>query len=261
MHDLRRPSMSTQTCYRVYLKLWAEFCDRLYRDGKQHLVTPGLDAVRDEQSSSTDPGDAHPYEVWPEKSLLFFKGFLFKKPTYKKLYLHKDYSYPFATYRNWMEGPMLSVAQQRKRVNVVDDLPEFQEGHHRYKRLQICLGMRVMNQARSASSFLLKRQCMRLNNKNDTTPAIESYGEEHVRMLLRTFLSETPQVAPLQMKIQMREHAKIALRHMCLLRDQDLRGLTQSDSYLAWLPRKVDLNKNAQPLWMLLLLLFPIDSP
>ncbi|KAF9405574.1 hypothetical protein BGZ94_003472 [Podila epigama] len=57
--------------------------------------------------------------------------------------------------------------------------------------------------------------------------------EEHVRMLLCTFLSETPQLAPLQLKIQMREHAKIALRHMCLLRDQDLRGLAQSDSYLA----------------------------
>jgi hypothetical protein len=49
-------------------------------------------------------------------------------------------------------------------------------------------------------------------------------------------MSETPALSPQKLKIQIREHAKISMRHMCLLRDQDLRGLTQSDSYLARVP-------------------------
>src|ERR1700743_1222486 len=76
---------------------------------------------------------------------------------------------------------------------------------------------------------------------------------EHVRMLLQTIMSETPILSPQKLRIQIREHAKIAMRHMCLLRYQDLRGLTQSDSYLARVPLGPNSHMTAQPLWMMLM--------
>jgi len=79
-----------------------EFCDQRYKDGKRNLTIPGLEEP-DEQDDEKDPGDMNPYEVTHKKGLAFFKDFLFKKPTVKKLYLHKDYSYPFATYRDMSE--------------------------------------------------------------------------------------------------------------------------------------------------------------
>jgi len=79
-----------------------EFCDQRYKDGKRILTIPGLEEP-DEQDDEEDPGDMHPYEVTHKKGLAFFKDFLFKKSTVKKFYLQKDYSYPFATYRDMSE--------------------------------------------------------------------------------------------------------------------------------------------------------------
>ncbi|KAG0226115.1 hypothetical protein BGW41_004274, partial [Actinomortierella wolfii] len=294
MKDLQRPGVSTQQCYHTYLKLWAEFCNQRHKDSESELMVSET-GEPDSQGDERRLDEEHPYEVTIKKVLAFFKDVLFKKPTIKRLYLHKDYSYPFATYRDIREKDPRAVivrgtgkARNSRYVvdlkKVVDELPEHEEGHHRYKKLQVCLGVRSIYQARSALAFLLKRQSMRLNEeeRNLTPPllysnyigqAIENYNrqlvygtipdpkddpvplaytpEEHLRMLLQTFLSETPALSPQKLKIQIREHAKIAMRHMFLLQDQDLRSLAQCNSYLT----HVHLDRNntiaVQPLWVL----------
>ncbi|KAF9153692.1 hypothetical protein DFQ26_000497 [Actinomortierella ambigua] len=145
------------------------FCDQRYRDGKKDLEIPGVEGSDVHGGDEGDPGDRHPYEVTHEKVLTFFKDFLFKKPTSKKLYLNKNYSYPFVTYRDIDEkDPVAAVIRRPNKKNgscclvdlkkIVDALPEHQDGRYRYKKLQVCLGIRVMHLARAALSFLLKRQ-------------------------------------------------------------------------------------------------------
>ncbi|KAG0234303.1 hypothetical protein BGW42_006695 [Actinomortierella wolfii] len=294
MKDLQRPGLSTQQCYRTYFKLWAEFCNQRHKDSESELMVSETEEP-DSHGDERRLDEEHPYEVTIKKVLAFFKDVLFKKPTIKRLYLHKDYSYPFATYRDISEKDPRAVivrgtgkARNSRYVvdlkKVVDELTEHEEGHYRYKKLQVCLGVRSIYQARSALAFLLKRQSMRLNEeeRNLTPPllhsnyigqAIENYNrqlvygtilapnddpvrlaytpEEHLRMLLQTFLSETPALSPQKLKIQIREHAKIAMRHMLLLQDQDLRSLAQCNSYLT----HVHLDRNntiaVQPLWVL----------
>ncbi|KAF9931730.1 hypothetical protein FBU30_009654 [Linnemannia zychae] len=100
--DTDNPNWDTLNIDPYYICVYWEFCDQRYRDGKRGLIIPGI-GEPDEQDEEKDPGDKHPYEVTHKKGLAFFKDFLFKKPTIKKLYLHKDYSYPFATYHDISE--------------------------------------------------------------------------------------------------------------------------------------------------------------
>lgn len=266
----------------------------------------------------------HPYEVSRDKALAFFKDVMFRRTTIKKIFLNRDYSYPFAAYPSVEQAPKEAVVllgnpkKKGSRVVmdlmagkwipsgidsamylllsnvhvhspsspslflVVDKLMEHGSGNQRHKLLFLSCGKRVMLQARSALAYLQRRQGMRLHNKNAASSlqgclllgnAIESYSKQLVygsipllknvgiqygyttaeltRMLLQTLFSEE-WLTHAKLRIQLREHAKIALRHVGILRDQDVRGLNQSDCGLAPLPQDPIESKSKQPAWMLL---------